>query len=159
MRHDRRSMKSAMDDMSVNKAEEGKITMDAMGIKRFKKLRAIFKSLMAGVSIAQACKAANIDASTLWRWRKINTRVDNMVSSIIESRIQMVEDAQFKTAIEGNPTAQIFYLCNRAPDRWKRHDALIDQSQHITQIFLADKIKEARERIINGTVISAKSAT
>ncbi|PIQ90206.1 MAG: hypothetical protein COV71_05810 [Candidatus Omnitrophica bacterium CG11_big_fil_rev_8_21_14_0_20_41_12] len=38
-------------------------------------------------------------------------------------------------------------------------NTLIDQSQHVTQIFLANKIKEARERIINGKVISTESGT
>lgn len=34
----------------------------------------------------------------------------------------------------------------------------IDQSQHLTQIVLADKIKEARERIIDGEAIDVKPA-
>ena len=38
-------------------------------------------------------------------------------------------------------------------------NTLIDQSQHITQVFLANKIKEARERRINAKVITAESGT
>lgn len=41
----------------------------------------------------------------------------------------------------------------------KSHNILVDQSQHITQIFLANKIKEARERRSNDKVITAESAT
>ena len=38
-------------------------------------------------------------------------------------------------------------------------NTLIDQSQHITQVFLANKIKEARERIINDKVIIEEPGT
>ena len=31
----------------------------------------------------------------------------------------MVENALFKNAIEGNVTAQIFWLKNRKPDKWR----------------------------------------
>jgi phage terminase small subunit len=36
---------------------------------------------------------------------------------------------------------------------------IIDKSQHLTQILLADKLKEARERKTNGTLITAESGT
>ena len=35
------------------------------------------------------------------------------------SRIKVVEDALFNNAVNGNTTAQIFFLCNRDPDRWQ----------------------------------------
>ena len=92
--------------------------MNAMGIKRFRQLRGIVKYLKAGVSITQACKGAGIEPSTLWRWRKQKPKLDLLVHAITESRVMMVEDAHFKKAMEGSVVAQIFFLCNRAPDRW-----------------------------------------
>ena len=38
-------------------------------------------------------------------------------------------------------------------------NTVIDQSQHLTQVVLADKIKEARERIVDGETIDIKPAT
>ena len=97
-----------------------------MYVKR-KKIHAIVKSLRSGSSIYNACKAADIDTSTLWGWRKLNNRLNLLVTGVIESRIQNVEDSLYKNAIEGNVAAQIFFLKNRGD--W--HDTpLIDQSQH-----------------------------
>jgi hypothetical protein len=89
-----------------------------LGVRHYKQLRAIFKSLRAGVSITQSCKAAGIDPSCLWLWRKKSNRLDIIINSITDSRVMMVEDALFKKALEGSVAAQVFYTCNRAPDRW-----------------------------------------
>jgi len=37
----------------------------------------------------------------------------------MDSRTQTVEDALYATALAGNVAAQIFWLKNRAKDRWK----------------------------------------
>lgn len=98
--------------------------MNPRGIRRFRQLRAIFKSLKAGVSIAQSCKAANIDASTLWMWRQANHRLNDKIHNVIDSRIQMVEDALFNAAIKGNVKAIEDFLFNRSPLRWKNNSAI-----------------------------------
>jgi hypothetical protein len=92
--------------------------INPLALKRFKKLRCIFKCLQGGVSVIQACKAANIDPSTLWDWRKKNARLNSKIYSLVESRIQVVEDQLFKKILEGHATSMYFFLCNRAPDRW-----------------------------------------
>jgi hypothetical protein len=99
-----------MNVMGIKKSPEG--------VRRFKQLRAVFRSLNGGVSITQACKAAGITCVTFWRWRQANSRLETLVNKTIDSRIQMVEDAQFVLAMKGNCTAQIFFLCNRAPLKW-----------------------------------------
>lgn len=87
--------------------------------KRTEKLKAILKSLHKGASINSACQAANISVVSFWKWRKKNKKLDLLVKSIYDSRIQIVEDALYKGALEGNTTAQIFFLKNRAVDRWR----------------------------------------
>jgi len=87
-------------------------------IKEQKK-EAFLESLEGGVSISDACKSANVSRNTIWEWRKKSKRFDNKVSSIIDSRTQSVEDALFASALKGNVIAQIFWLKNRAKDRWK----------------------------------------
>ena len=37
---------------------------------------------------------------------------------------EMVEDALFRRALDGNTTAQIFYLTNRSPNRWQDRRAM-----------------------------------
>ena len=79
----------------------------------------VLKSLRAGNNLTQACQDAGIDISTLWLWRKKYKDVDEKVEEALYERNVIVEDALFEKAIKGNVTAQIFWLCNRLPERWK----------------------------------------
>lgn len=87
-------------------------------IKEQKK-EAFLGSLEGGVAISKACKEANISRHAIWEWRKKSKRFNKKVNSIIDSRTQSVEDALFASAIGGNVAAQIFWLKNRAKERWK----------------------------------------
>ena len=79
---------------------------------------AFLKSLEDGATIIDSAKAAGISRVTAWRWRK-SKRFKEKVLVIIDSRTQVVEDALYATALGGNVGAQIFWLKNRAKDRWK----------------------------------------
>src|SRR3989304_852539 len=79
----------------------------------------IVSSLSKGSSLVKACKGADVDVSTFWRWRQASKELESKVETILESRIQIVEDALFANAAKGNVTAQIFFLQNRAPNRWQ----------------------------------------
>jgi transposase-like protein len=80
----------------------------------------VLTSLKNGASIPQACKAANIDRSTIWMWRKTDENFGNQVYEAKDSRIDIVEDALYINATEKmNITAQIFFLKNRSKGRWK----------------------------------------
>jgi len=96
-----------------------KNVINVKGYRRFRQLKAILKSLKSGSSIAKACEAAKINVITLWRWRKENIKVHYAINNAIDSRIQMIEDALFTSAMGGDPSNIKFYLCNRASNRWK----------------------------------------
>ena len=83
------------------------------------KIEAILASLEVGTSFIKACKAADVNQATFWKWRQKSKPLDERVLEILNSRTQTVEDALFSNAVKGNVTAQIFWLKNRAPDRWK----------------------------------------
>jgi hypothetical protein len=93
---------------------------------KYKSVRAVLNSLRSGTSIVAACKGVGIEPSTLWRWRKAKPKLNQLIQSIIDSRIQIVEDALFKSATEGNTTSIIFFLTNRAPDRWADKRAVVN---------------------------------
>ncbi|RLC33227.1 MAG: hypothetical protein DRZ76_04570 [Candidatus Nealsonbacteria bacterium] len=82
--------------------------------------------LEKGATIANACYSAGISVMTLWRWRRESKQVDLFIRNLIDGRVQLVEDALYKKALEGNVAAQIFYLKNHG---W-RDTPLIDQSEH-----------------------------
>lgn len=99
----------------MNKRNEARI--ETKETKKRQK-EAFLKSLESGVTIKDAAEAAGVSRVTAWRWRKSKT-FKKKVLAIIDSRTQTVEDALFATALKGNVTAQIFWLKNRASDRWK----------------------------------------
>ena len=87
--------------------------------RSYKRLKAVIKSLQRGASINAACEGAGIDVVSLWRWRKADSKLDELIKTTYDSRIQIVEDALYKGALEGNVTSQIFFLKNRSIDRWR----------------------------------------
>ena len=96
-------------------------------VLRQKRQGAFLKSLEGGVSVLKASKEASIDYKTIWNWRKDDKEFNNEVIAILDSRIMIVEDALFLSAVKGNLGAQIFWLKNRAKDRWKdKFEADID---------------------------------
>lgn len=121
---------------------------------RWKRLRVIAKSINNGASLTAACEGAKIRRGTLWKWRKENPKIDKFIENLIEGQIQVVEDALFKRAVGyryeevtkereesasekriakvvtkevvPDATAIMFYLMNRAPNRWADKRALIN---------------------------------
>jgi hypothetical protein len=79
-----------------------------------------------GNSLTDIAKALGVSLITLWHWRKSNPEIDKAYLEGYDASVATVENALFRAATlpspkmpYGNVTAQIFFLCNRAPDRWK----------------------------------------
>lgn len=83
-----------------------------------KKKKILVENLANGLSITQACQNAGIDRRTYYNWSQ-DPNIRKEIEEAKDSRLQIVEDALYKKAVEGNPTCLIFYLCNRAPEKWK----------------------------------------
>lgn len=80
---------------------------------------ALIESIAQGATVSAACRAANIDRSTFYAWIKSDEDFRIRYKETAEGAIQAVEDALWDKALSGNVIACIFYLCNRAPERWK----------------------------------------
>ena len=83
------------------------------------KKKAIILSLQNGGTVVAACAAAGTSRGMFYEWYKSDDAFKDKVDKARKSRIHHVEDALFKKAVEGNMTAIIFFLCNRAPEDWK----------------------------------------
>ena len=76
-------------------------------------------------TLAGAAEEAGVNASTIWRWRAADAEFDARVKLAITNfdtlRVQLVEDSLFQRLEKGEASAAevIFFLCNRAPDRWR----------------------------------------
>ena len=72
-----------------------------------------------GVTLSTIAKTLGIDRSTLFDWRKRFPSIDSALKSGADMADDAVEDALHKAAVEGNITAQIFWLKNRRSTRWR----------------------------------------
>lgn len=91
-----------------------------------KALEAAFASLEGGSTVEAACQAADIDRKTFYEWRKGDKELSDRFDIARMGAIGVVEDALLKAALKGNITAQIFFLCNRARDRWQH----VNRTEH-----------------------------
>ena len=108
-------------------------------------------SLEGGESIIDSAKAAGVSRVTAWRWRK-SKRFKAKVLAIIDSRTQTVEDALYASALKGNVHAQIFWLKNRAGDRWKDVKEVAG-SMELTFANLMKLKKEQDQRLNNNRIL------
>lgn len=121
--------------------------------KTITRLKTIFRSLRGGASIVEACRGVGIDYTTLYLWEQKDARLKEKIESIINSRVLVVEDKLYSRLIKGEaaPAEYIFYLCNRAPDRWQRHalvnNTIINQNKQGLVEGFNDEDRQLTERI------------
>ena len=84
-----------------------------------KSVQAILESLSKGSSIEKACQHAGFGRSSFYRWLNKSDKNRQKYEEIIDSRTMVVEDSLFNSAVKGSVSAQIFWLKNRNPKRWK----------------------------------------
>ena len=85
-----------------------------------------------GLTEAQIAGNMGISARTLLNWKKKSVPI--LLSLIRGKEVSdyQVENALFKSAVEGNVTAQIFWLKNRRPDKWRdKQDSKVDLAETV----------------------------
>ena len=94
-----------------------------------RKMLGVLRQLRKGSAILMACHIAGVVPSTFYRWRKKYPRIAELTESIISSRISVVEDALFDACTKDrNISAIIFFLTNRAGDKWADRRALVNNT-------------------------------
>jgi hypothetical protein len=94
-----------------------------------KKMLGVLRQLRKGSAILKACEVAGMAPSTFYRWRKKNPRMSDLCDAIIGVRINVVEDSLFMAAtVDRNISAIIFFLTNRAGDKWADRRALVNNT-------------------------------
>lgn len=124
----------------MNKKEENE---DVTNVTRNRQKEAFLLSLERGTSITEACENARISRMTVWRWRKKYKGFDSKVLLVIDSRTQSMEDALYASGLKGNVIAQIFWLKNRAKDRWK------DKFEQKVELEGELRITDAKKKLIS----------
>lgn len=72
-----------------------------------------------GMTEREIARSLRIDRSTLYRWKSEHPEIAAALRKGKESVDYQVESALLQTALSGNTTAQLFWLRNRRPDKWK----------------------------------------
>lgn len=90
-----------------------------------------------GLTFEQIAKNIGINVTTLREWRKKDPTISTTLKRGREVVDYEVENALLKSALEGNTTAQIFWLKNRKPKEWREKIQYENSSDEITKL---DKI-------------------
>lgn len=99
-----------------------------------------------GLTDEQIAKNMNIGLTTFYEWKK---RYPEFRESLKENKDvvdRKVENALLKNALNGNVTAQIFWLKNRKPNEWreKREAEVNDEQQSSAINQLIKSLEQAR---------------
>lgn len=106
-----------------------------------------------GLTDEQIAKNIGIGERTLYEWKEKYSQISQSLKKGKEVVDYEVENALLSSALEGNTTAQIFWLKNRRPDKWR------DKQKEETDKTALDKldsilkeIKDDAERSTNNAV-------
>lgn len=106
-----------------------------------------------GLTDEQIAKNIGIGERTLYEWKEKYPQISQSLKKGKEVVDYEVENALLSSALGGNTTAQIFWLKNRRPDKWR------DKQKEETDKTALDKldsilkeIKEDAERSTNNAV-------
>jgi len=83
------------------------------------KLEELKQIAAKGVTLASIAKMLGTSRQVLFEWRKRYPVIDDALKIGADMADDAVEDALHKAAVEGNITAQIFWLKNRRSTRWR----------------------------------------
>jgi hypothetical protein len=90
-----------------------------------------------GLTDEQIAYNMGINPATLYTYKKKYDKIDKSLKKGKEVVDYLVENALLKQALEGNTTAQIFWLKNRRPDKWRDKQ----QIEHSGNIDVVDRQK------------------
>lgn len=70
--------------------------------------------------ISNTCKAHQISRKTFYEWKKEDEAFCSAVDDIVDHVVDTVESSLYKNALDGNVTAQIYFLNNKGRNRgWR----------------------------------------
>jgi len=96
-----------------------------------------------GLANDQLAKNMHITRSTFYKWKAENTDFSDLLKEDRDYCDDVIENALYEQAKEGNIAAIKFYLTNRRRKDWKDK-----QDLEVTgELGVADVIKKSRERV------------
>lgn len=105
-----------------------------------------------GLTDEQIAKNMGISVKTLYRWQEQYSQICQSLKKGKEVVDYQVENALLSSALEGNTTAQIFWLKNRRPDKWR------DKQKEETDKTALDKLDSILKEIKDDAERSTSNA-
>ena len=123
---------------SVQNEKEKGAGLDLTALKK----AAVIESLSNGATVEAAAKGADIAVRTLYHWKAADSKFKADWIAAMESRVDAVEDSLYTKATGGHILAAIFWLCNRARDRWEhvakiQHGGSVEQRHSLSALIAA----------------------
>lgn len=100
-----------------------------------------------GLSEKQIAELLNTSTSTISRRKRELAKFDNALKRGRAKAIAAVTNALYTSALDGNTTAQIFFLKNRDSGSW------MDKAEVNHNLNLAEVLDSAKSRVIEGKVV------
>lgn len=104
-----------------------------------------------GLTDEQIAKNIGITLSTFYEWKKKYSDISESLKKGKEIVDYEVENALLSSALEGNTTAQIFWLKNRRPDKWR------DKQKEETDTTALNKLDNILKEIKDDALRSTKN--
>lgn len=82
-----------------------------------------------GLTNEQIAKNIGINAKTLYEWKNKESKISEVLKRNREVVDFEVENALLKNALEGNVTAQIFWLKNRKKSEWREKQEYTNEEE------------------------------
>lgn len=96
-----------------------------------------------GLSMEQIAHNMGVSKKTLYNWCDSSLHILHAIKKGKEVTDYLVENALFTSALTGNVVAQIFWLKNRKPDKWKdKIEQVIDTEADTSGVVLLAPVLE-----------------
>lgn len=101
--------------------------------------------LERGLRRSAARQAVDVSVAVVNRWRNEDPEFMEQELQAEETAAEQVEDALFQSAINGNTQAQLYWLKNRAPKRWRDARGVDVQVEVTGQLEAGDRLTQVGE--------------
>lgn len=132
-----------------------------MGKSKFEEIKEKFPLIEGwakeGLTDEQISRNLGISKVTFYKYKTSCSELSELLKKSKEVVDYEVENALYKSAIDGNVSAMIFWLKNRRPDKWrdKRENSEIELMRKELQLrerkleLEEQKLKDLRDKIFN----------
>ncbi len=128
-------------------------TQPGRPLKKFD-LKKVEELAARGLSLKQLAIALDVNIKTIQKHKKIDNELNEAIDRGRVQGLATISNALYQNAVNGNISAQIFYLKNRASEEWKdKFENKIDIKADVTALHLA-AVRQISTQTIEGETVN-----